>query len=398
MSRALGNAALAFCIALSISVALCPLGFSVNAQEQNPDAVFAHLLNSVRIDEGLDPYHRSRLLDDAAQRHASDLAANGFADPDDPHLGSDDSGVQDRARDAGYAAWAENEHLFVGEIVWAGRGSPSDVLAAFLEDLSHRESLYSEAYRELGVGFATGADERSYVVVVFGARPNVLPVFINDGAPSTENREVAIRLTNERVRPEGRGTGSMGEAIEVRISNEPTFEGFAWQPWAPLVSWILADVAGTQTVYVQFRDAAGRTAAAADTIYYDTGTPMTPASPLTVAPPEPTVGPDGELLATPDPSPTEAELTPGNGVSTREPTRVPAIEAPALTPFPTWTPLPSPEPTDNPLAPAPEPAMTAGKVSDYTRPLIIAGALQGAALFLGFYLLIRGGGPIRRDR
>ncbi len=398
MLRSLTGVALAICVGAIALAALGPMGFRVDAQEEPPVAVLLDGLNSVRLDEGLDPYRRSRLLDDAAQRHASDLAANGFADPDDPGLGSDGSSEQDRIREAGYAAWTENEQLVVGESVWAGTGTPSDVLASLLEDPTHRENLLSEAYREVGIGLATNGDGQGYYVINVGARPNVLPIFINDGAPGTENREVAIRLTNERVRPEGRGTAFIGEAIEMRISDEPTFEGLSWQPWTPLVSWILAETAGEQTVYVQFRDAARRTAAAADSIFLGTDVPATPASVSGTPSPDPTASPAAGLPVTEVPPSTDRELDPPDGPVTAEPTPDSPSEAAPVTPFPTWTPLPSPEPTGNPLSQPDETALNSTAMANYTKPLAIVGVLQGAALVLGVYLMMRRGGASSRER
>lgn len=391
MARACARVSVAVCTVSVLLVALCPTGFIAEAREDCPAALFVDLLNSARLDEGLDPYYRSRLLDDAAHRHAGDLSAGGLTDSEDPHLGSDGSSAEDRIREAGYAAWAENGALVVSEIVWSGHGSPSHVLTSVLEDAVYREKLFGDAYREIGAAFAAGADEQGTFVLTFGARPNVLPIFINDGADSTENREVAIRLTNERLYPGGRGTSFMGEAIEIRVSDEPTFEGLSWLPWRPLISWMLADTPGRQTVYIQYRDAARRTAAAADSIFYDTGTPEDPGAPVLPATPGVTIGPEDDVPTTPDPSSTDGEVSPDDGVST--PTVAPVSpEDPTVTPFPTWTPLPSPEPTENPPGTALETPLTPTGGSDYTRPLVVAAALQGVALFLGLYLLIRKGG------
>jgi hypothetical protein len=371
-----------------------PLVIDLAAQE-NPPAVLLDLLNEARLDEGLDPYRQSRLLTDAAQRHASDLADNGFPVPEDVHLGSDGTDEEDRIEDAGYSAWTRDEEWVVAENVWSGRGSPEDILASFLEDPAQRNNLFSDSYREVGIGFATDADGQSVYVLDFGARPNVLPIFINDGAAATENREVAIRLTNERARPEGRGTGFMGEAIEIRISNEPAFEALPWQSWAPLVSWVLPDSAGEHTAYVEFRDAAGRTAASADNIFLDKGTPTTPTAVPVTSTPEPTGSPPPESIEE------SASQTPGSssGEVPSTLTFTPTVPSQALiaTPFPTWTPLPSPQPTQAELAPSPGSGASPFGIADYARPLAIVGILQGTALFLGAYLLMRRGGGARRN-
>lgn len=393
MHRFPNRMALAACTACLVLAGAGLVGSGIEAQEEPPTAVLLEMVNEERLREGIDPYRQSRLLTDAAQRHADDLAANGFADPDDVHLGSDGSDEQARIQTAGYAAWTEDGQLTVGENVWSGQGVPSDVLTSFLEDPLNRENLLSPNYREIGIGFSADASGRSYYVLNFGARPNVLPIFINDGARSTENPEAAIRLTNERVRPGGQGTASMGEAIEIRLSNEPTFEGLAWQPWVPLIPWVLPDSAGQHTLYVEFRDAAGRTAAAAESIFVDHGTPTTPVSAdATITPESPETAPP-EPVATQDPLPADPELTPGDTPDTLEITPSAPNQSAAVTPFPTWTPLPSPESTAPEQGKSTERALAQPVRGGYGKPLVMVGILHGAALFLGVYLMVRHGAP-----
>ncbi len=393
-------------VGLSLLASAGPLGLASLAQEETADTVWLELVNETRLDEGLDPYAQSRLLSNAAQRHADDFAENGLADLDDVHEGSDGTDEQKRIREAGYAAWTKDGEIVVGENVWYGRGTPQDALASFLEDQGYRDNLMSDTFREIGIGRATNADGRSAHVLSFGARPNVLPIFINDGAASTENREVAIRLTNERVRPQGEGA-FIGEAIEIRISNKPSFEGLAWQSWAPLVSWVLPDSSGEHMVYVQFRDAAGRTAASADGIFLDEGTPTTPTAVSTATPTPPTPTPQATDTAAPVPSPTpEPSVTSGpatssvgaeptTGTGTAEPPTAPPVAARA-TPFPTWTPLPSPAPTpadvnDPGAGGRHETSLSLPKMEGYERPLAAVGILQGVVIVLGVYWLMRRG-------
>ena len=284
------------------------------------------------------------------------------------------------------------------ENVWAGYGTVRDALAYFLSDPPHRRNILSPVYREIGIGVATDAAGRAYYVLDFGVRPNVLPIFINDGAASTDDPQIAIRLTNEEARPDGQGANYMGRAIEIRISNTPDFGNQPWQVWSALVQWALPDEPGEHTVYVQFRDAAGRTAASADTIVLregtagaPTATPLaptrtfTPAPTATLVPPSPTP----TLTAAPTSVPT-ATLTP-TAVLTSEPSPFPPIPspsplAPAVTPFPTWTPLPTAVPPPPPGEPMPPWAL----------PTVVG--LQGLAIILGIALALwrgRGqqGGP-----
>jgi hypothetical protein len=187
----------------------------------------------------------------------------------------------------------------------------------------------------------------------------------------------------------------MGEAVEIRISDAPDFDGQPWQPWETYVSWTLPDTPGEQTVYVQFRDAAGRTAESVDNIVLETDGVVPTATLITPTPtPEPTDTPISptdtpEPTSTPEPTPVpttapEPTATPVVTVTTPppatlEPTATPyvlVVSPTALgpTPFPTWTPLPTPVPV---------------QVDEPEPPLGLLAILQGAAFILGIYLVLR---------
>jgi len=378
-----------------------------SAQESDPVVTWQVLVNQARLDEGLSPYGFSESLAAAAQRHADDLAAHQIWS----HTGSDGSEPRQRIAAAGYAAWTWNSgELIAGENFWTGYGTIQDAMAFFLEDEPHRKNILSIAYREIGIGVASDAAGRNYYVLDFGVRPNVLPIFVNDGAANTDDPHVAIRLTNETVRPEGSGANFMGQAIEVRISDEPVFDDHPWQRWETLVPWTLPDTPGEHTVYVQFRDAAGRTAASTDTIVLGQGAPgaptpvpptFTPAPtatpvPLTSTPeptatsvpptsaPEPATTPD--VTATSMPESGAAPVSTATSVPQPPPTAVPTIPlyatqpwplTPGITPFPTWTPLPTTAPQE---------------AAQSKPPLALLAVLQGMALLLGIYLVLRRGG------
>lgn len=361
---------------LSIALAVCALLLRAglaNAQEEDPAWLFYALVSQARLDEGLAPYGWSDLLAHSAQRHADDLAANGLAS----HTGSDGSTPAQRIAEAGYSAWGEG--TVVGENFWTGYGTVQEALAWFLSDPPHRENILSTRYREIGIGVATDTEGRSYYVLDFGARPNVLPIFINDGAASTESPQVAVRLTNEEAYPQGQGTVYIGRALEVRISNTPDFDDLPWQPWEPLVAWTLPEEPGEHTVYIQFRDGAGRTAASADAILLLSG-----AGTPTPSPPTPTPLPTPSPIPSPIPSPS--------------PTEVPPTATPAFSPIPSPTPRPSSTPTPlqvtvtpfatwTPLSPAPLPERSGAPGT----PLGLLCGLEALAVLLGVYLALRRG-------
>ena len=376
----------------------------VEAQEPDPIVTWQVLVNQARLDEGLAPYAFSTLLSTAAQRHADDLATNQIWS----HTGSDGSTPKQRIAEAGYAAWAWNsEDLIASENFWTGYGTIQDAMTFFLGDSSHSGNIFSTTYREIGIGVATDVDGRNYYVLDFSVRPNVLPIFINDGAASTDNPQVALRLTNEEARPGGEGTIFMGQAIEIRINNEPSFDDLPWQSWGELVPWNLPGTPGEHTVYVQFRDAAGRTAASADTIFLtDEGVTITPTTVPSSPTPEPTAT---SIPPSPTPEPIATSIPPS---STPEPaaTLAPAVTftpeplptfpspsplapdtsppASSITPFPTWTPLPTATPQMT-GAPESSPPWLAA-LRKIALPLLAA--FQGLALALGIYLALRRGG------
>ncbi len=369
-------------LVLIFTLCLSLIAPPVAAQEPDPVVNTLTLVNKARVAEGLAPYSLSSLLSSAAQRHADDLAVNGFADPDDVHLGSDGTHEQQRITDAGYEAWSRgNGDLTVDENVWSGQGGAEEAMAFFMEDLIHRANILSTVYREIGIGVASDAAGRSYYVLDFGARPNVLPIFINEGADQTDNLEIAIRLTNEEAQPEGKGANFIGQVIEIRINNEPAFGQQAWQPWAPFVPWTLPNEPGEHTVYVQFRDAAGRTAASTDSIVLGEGVLAVSPSPVISPTTQPiTAIVTAEPIATTTPSALEtitpqAQPTPtAPGLQSPTPPRT-QTSTPSY--FPTWTPLP----TETPQQP-----------ENHGGLLALLAVFQGVALVLGLYLVLRRGG------
>ncbi len=356
-------------LALLLSIAYPAL---VSAQE-DPRAHLSSLINQVRLGQGLAPLGTSTLLSQAAQRHAEDLVGVGTA----THEGSDGSTYQQRIREARYHAW--NDGLLVNEIVWIGLGTAEDAVAWFASN-AEGQLLADPRYREMGIGYADDGGVH-YFVVNLGSRPGVIPVFVNDDAATTDSPMVAMRLTNEEAVPMGEGAW-IGRAIEVRLSNTPDFEGMDWQPWEPLLPWLLAgEEPGEYEVYVEFRDGANRTAVAQDTIRLVLPGEVlpTPAPALGVL--MPTSTPDvqapaaeGEMPAPESPEPTAFVATPATEAV--QATAAPADDPDLLVPFPTWTPLPE----DGP-------ATIEAEATDW--PLLAAFGLQALALLLGLAAFLR---------
>ncbi len=344
--------------------------------QKDPALHLYELISQARLYEGLAPLGRSTLLNQAAQRHADDLVALGKV----THEGSDGSSFQQRIREVRYHAWEDG--LLVDEVIWAGLGTAEDALV-WLHSNPSWKVLTDPRYREIGVGYADDNGVHYFVITV-GSRPGVLPIFINDGAETTDTAQVALHLTNEEAVPFGEGNW-MGRAIEVRISNQPDFEGLPWLPWEPLLPWVLAgDQPGEYAVYVEFRDGANRTAVSQDTIRLvtpqempPTPTPFftllkaTPVALATLPPVTPTAVPGGTPPASPGPQEPTVTSTPPAGTSGGG-----SPLSTALPPYPTWTPLPDQSGVES-----------TERSTDW--PVVLAFLLQGAALLLGAALFLR---------
>jgi hypothetical protein len=350
-----------------VVLAVCCVAALVSPCQAQSDPISAWLaaINSARLRAGASPCELSPKLSAAAQRHANDLAANMMV----TQSGSDGSTPQQRITEAGYFPWSDAKgQPVIGEAVVSSAGGVDEAVAALLQDPASRDAALNPLFREIGIGVASDAAGRFYYVLDLGARPNVLPIFINDGAYNTLDPQVAIHLTNEEARPEGQGV-AIGRVIEIRISNEPNWEGLPWQPWEEFVPWVLPDEPGEHIVYVQLRDAAGRTVSSADSILLGEGEPPTLAPVLLtpVATPEgeaaPNAGGDGQPTPVATPAAVTLTLSPA-----------PAL---TITPFPTWTPLPTP---------APPPPVERPRL-----PLGLVAGLQAVAVLLGLYLALRRG-------
>jgi hypothetical protein len=110
-----------------------------------------------------------------------------------------------------------------------------------------------------------GGDHWSAVVCSEGVTPRVDPihpeafVLINDGAASTTDTNVSLSFLPKTEEFEGTAGGddSFDDITEVLLSNDPSFAGAVWQPFAQDIAWELLPGFGLRTVYVQFRDVNG---------------------------------------------------------------------------------------------------------------------------------------------
>lgn len=302
---------------LALIILLALASASPLAAQTNLTAELLSRINTVRLTQGLAPYALNSALTAAAQRHSQDMAATSKVD----HTGSDNSSYRERILAAGYGQWSIGP--VVNESLYGGTGGANIVFDWWMSVDTHRNQILSARYREIGLAAVTGANGWTYWTAVFGAQPNVLPIFVNDGVTSVDDPDVLVTLTNEDAVPAGEGTATMGVALQVRLAHDEQFSGADWQPWQPRLPFRLLLQGGEQRVCVQYRDAQGRTALASTAITL-TNVPLVP-SPT----PSPTAMPT--LPATPSPAPTAIPF-PSPSPS---PTPPPATPLPALTNTPT---------------------------------------------------------------
>jgi len=295
------------------------------AHAQSPDAVadLAARINQERVPRGFPPYALNAQLTKAAQAHANDIASTGNYS----HSGADGSTVFDRVARTGYGAYSWGRRL--GEN-WAWYQNAATAVAEWMDSPPHRDNILHPLYREIGVGIAQSRGNTIFVID-FGAQPNVLPVFINDAVAETCALTVTLTLTSEDVMPNGDGPNTIGRATQVLVSNAPDFAGAQWQPFVQHLPWTLVPGSGAKTVYVKYRDAKGRTAAASDSIVF-------------TAPGTPTPRPTLTMTRTPR--------------ATASPTPSPTLEPASATP--TLTDTPTPAALDAPTAPEVNPAALGG--------------------------------------
>jgi hypothetical protein len=327
---------------------------SVSAQNAAGDLLA--LINSARLGQGLHPYVVSTALTAAAQRHSDDMASTGNID----HTGSDNSTSTQRILEAGYDVFEFG--LLASENVYGGTGGAELPFSAWMEQAGARDNLLHTQYREVGIGVANDGQGRTFWTLNVGAQPNVLPVLINDGASSVDTVTVTLRLIPETVIPEGLGT-AIGQPVEYRASTDPQFIDANWAPWAERVPFVLDETPERQSVYVQLRDGAGRTAVSQASVTLGevevTLTPTGTVQPETAATPTVTRG----TIPTHTPISTSTPTTSATAAPTRTATGTP-------TPTPTDTPTAQVNSTATPLASATDTAQPTPPPTNTPSPTI----------------------------
>ncbi len=146
-------------LALSVSLAGCASDAAAGPDCGGGDGsevceVF-RIVNAERAAAGLAPYTWDAQLALAAQRHAEDMAANGYFS----HTSLDGRTFSQRAVEAGYDASPR------GENIAQGYRTPAAVMMGWMSSDGHRANILAAGSTEIGVGLRD-----LHWVQVFGTR------------------------------------------------------------------------------------------------------------------------------------------------------------------------------------------------------------------------------------
>jgi uncharacterized protein YkwD len=239
MRRALIRLIVLIALVLLVAAGNTPSGISQNASE----ARWIHAqINRWRLGLELGPLVYNDTLEAMAIAQAEYVLSLPRW-PENVHAGRNNEGPRIRARYAPYnwPTYGAAEQIAIGEIAWLG--TRDDAMSFWHGSYVHRTTATNAAYREIGVAALPGG-RGSLFVVVFGARPNVLPALAD---PDTNT----LYLTDEEY-DRGSGAGWIRDVSEVRLFDEagrPVTDG--WVPWQSKLP--IPENAG-ESLYVLYRD------------------------------------------------------------------------------------------------------------------------------------------------
>jgi uncharacterized protein YkwD len=136
---------------------------TANPVSTSPQDIFDQqilgLVNQERAKVGADPLKINEQLDLAADQHTLDQASMNKM----THSGSNGSNLGDRIKNAGYVFSSAAENVAYGY------GDAAAVMTGWMNSEGHRKNILNPDLKEIGIGYAQGADGRPYWTQDFGA-------------------------------------------------------------------------------------------------------------------------------------------------------------------------------------------------------------------------------------
>jgi len=261
-------------------------------------------INQARRQQNIVPLVPNAVLNDIAEVYVTDLIGRPINALGDTFLTSDGKGIDDLLAERGYPPY-ESIGYFADLFSVVIRGFGPDQLYTYLtEDANkpQREILSRQMirqgktilpigdplYREIGIAYAE-SQGRNFYVIITASRPGVLPVMITERpdihvlSQSVANRDVFLWVNDEKVERRG-STDTIGGVRFIRISEQPdtlecpTTSNGDWQRYVNATSWMLSEVVGPKTVYVQMCDERNRTITMSAEVNYNPPEPGTSSS------------------------------------------------------------------------------------------------------------------------
>lgn len=129
-------------------------------------------LNQIRVENTLEEFTPSPNLQQAAERHAADMASGDFLS----HTGSDGTTSYDRVVDEGYMLWtkpAYQRYIVSENVARADMSiySLDVIIDAWMDSDAHRRNILHPEMNEIGISTAVSAGGDTYYCVVFGHMP-----------------------------------------------------------------------------------------------------------------------------------------------------------------------------------------------------------------------------------
>lgn len=131
------------------------------------------LINEKRQSHGRGSLHRDRRLQRAAQNHSEYMRSHHCFD----HQCPGESSPQGRLQKTGYISGGLSRWAYGENIGWGlkGRGTPHDIVHAWMHSSEHRANILSGTFDDVGVGFVEGTPSNAHAhggifTVDFGMR------------------------------------------------------------------------------------------------------------------------------------------------------------------------------------------------------------------------------------
>ncbi len=282
------------------------------AQGPEGDAATRLILNNIneaRIPDNISPLAFNCTLNRIALAHAYQLASRPLDRLGDILAADDGTRLTawlqadwnaHQTDGLGFAPYSDG--FFADSIVLIVRDiPPADVVRYWTTQLQPtdpvRSLIYDFRYREIGIAYVHDANTgRHYYVLIFGSRPNFLPVMVTQRTSFDFSntiipvRDVTLYIHNEFSHTNG-DNEHIGAVRDIRVAED--LETLMLQPWGPYTNrypYTISVGFGLKTIYVELRDAFDRTTLMQTSVTYtDSGVPLpSPTAPVPL-PPSPTV-------------------------------------------------------------------------------------------------------------